>query len=225
MSAFANFPDSRDYFRNTSTGPGVANHPVGVRPNAAMKIPAGWPLAADGSLTCMTCHSTPPVGTNAASNLRGEGENNRNSKAFCLNCHQDSGSGTAVHWQAVSVAHVSLQQNRDGSTQPLYGSESQNCLLCHDGVTARDAGHNSAQSMTGFADRSRNHPVGVRYPLSGKRRAEVPLRPASSVPKTVSLAGGVVSCASCHNLYSPDPQRLSVPIEGSQLCFACHDLD
>ena len=226
ISAFATLPKSQDYSRNPNAGPGVANHPVGVRPSAAIRIPSGWPLAADGSLTCTTCHSAPPIGPNAASNLRRQGITDADPKAFCMNCHQESGSGTAVHWQALPNAHIMPEQNRKSSAGGSYDAASRSCLSCHDGVNAPDAGHSSSgQSFSGFGDRSRNHPVGVPYPFAGKMRAEVPLRPASSVPATVSLAGGVVSCVSCHNLYAGDEHRLSVPIEGSQLCFACHDLD
>lgn len=223
MAASANYPGYRE--SNSGDGPGVINHPVGVRPGAGMKIPSGWPLSADGSLTCMTCHSSSPMGKSAVGNLRGKGASQGNAKAFCLNCHQESDSGTAVHWQAMSMAHVPLQQFRDGSTRLSHEAGTQSCLSCHDGVNASDSNHKSEQSMGDFSERSRNHPVQVRYPFAGNVRADVPLRPISSVPETVSLAGGVVSCVSCHNLYSPDPQRLSVPIEGSQLCFACHDLD
>jgi predicted CXXCH cytochrome family protein len=222
-AAFAAFPEFRESLHDFSTGPGVANHPIGVRPSGAIQVPADWPLGADGSLTCMTCHSTLPAGKNAGSNLRGGHGHRKSAKAFCTYCHQDSGTGTAVHWQAVREAHVSAQDNRS-TAQLSYEAGSQSCLACHDGVAAKDAAHSSIQS-SGFGDRSRSHPVEVHYPMAGKMRSEVPLRPASSVPATISLAGGVVSCLSCHNLYSPDPQRLSVPIEGSQLCFACHDLN
>lgn len=225
ISSFATYPQSQESIRNPSVGPGVANHPVGIRPGAAMRIPSGWPLA-DGALTCMTCHSTPPIGKNAAANLRHQGVKDADPKAFCMNCHRDSGAGTAAHWQALPNAHITIEQNRESSARESYDAASRSCLSCHDGVNAPDASHSSSgQSFSGFGDRSREHPVGIRYPFSGKTRAGVPLRPASSVPGTVSLAGGVVSCVSCHNLYAADEHRLSVPIEGSQLCFACHDLD
>lgn len=225
FSALGTSPDSRNYFRNTTTGPGVANHPVGIRPSGAVHVPSGWPLAADGTLSCMTCHSAPPMGKNAGNNLRGNSRSGNDPRAFCLSCHEESGTGTAMHWQAVGKAHITLKENRDGSARLSQESDSRGCLSCHDGVMARDPGHRLAGSGGDFGDGSKNHPVGVRYPFSGKTRAEVPLRPAASVPATVSLAGGVVSCTSCHNLYAEDTHRLSVPIEGSQLCFACHDLD
>lgn len=142
-----------------------------------------------------------------------------------MNCHQDSETGTGVHWMALTKAHYSLQDNRRAATADSLVNGTRMCLSCHDGVSAPDAGHSSMQMGSDYSDRSRNHPVGVRYPFSGKTRAEVPLRAASSVPPTVNLAGGMVSCLSCHNLYASDSQRLSVPIEGSQLCFACHDMN
>jgi predicted CXXCH cytochrome family protein len=223
MAASGNYPGYRT--KSTNEGPGVANHPVGIRPSAGIRIPAGWPLDTDGSLTCMTCHSHPPAGKDAAASLRGKGSSPQDPKAFCASCHQDSDSGTSVHWQAMPFAHVSAQHNRDDSARLSHVLGTQSCLSCHDGVSAGDASHNSIQSMGDFSERSRNHPVQVRYPRAGTSKTDVPLRPVSAVPESVSLAGGVVSCVSCHNLYSREPQRLSVPIEGSQLCFACHDLD
>ena len=45
-------------------GPGVSNHPVGVKPSEAVQVPAGWPVDAHGSITCLTCHEAlPRLGT------------------------------------------------------------------------------------------------------------------------------------------------------------------
>jgi predicted CXXCH cytochrome family protein len=79
--------------------------------------------------------------------------------------------------------------------------------------------------MGSYGDARRNHPIGVRYPRQGTTRAEMPLRPTSTLPPNVRLPGGTVSCISCHDLYNMDPKRLSVPITESQLCFTCHDMN
>lgn len=220
LTAFATFPDLDPPARHHNAGPGIANHPIGIKPTSAVRIPSDWQLAGDGTLTCTTCHYAPATGKDR--HLRGGAKDD--GKAFCMNCHADSESGMAMHWQAIAKAHITAQDNRDQSSR-LSTDGSRTCLACHDGVSATDAGHNAMPGSGGLSDRSSNHPVGVRYPFAGMKRAEVPLRPATTVPATVSLAGGVVSCTSCHNLYASDPQRLSVPIEGSQLCFACHDLN
>ncbi|MFQ5415040.1 MAG: cytochrome c3 family protein [Phycisphaerae bacterium] len=45
------------------------------------------------------------------------------------------------------------------------------------------------------------------------------------MPAAVRLPGGRVSCVSCHDVFVLAPQRLTVPIEGSALCFACHAMN
>lgn len=206
-------------------GPGASNHPVNVRPSAAVSIPAGWPLAADGTIMCITCHDGfPTSGRSGATALRSRVD----SPAFCMSCHTERGPKTSsgVHWRAVSKAHP-------GSDAPgTRGSEaadesSRSCLECHDGVSASDAGHESSPGRGGgfVGDRSRNHPVGVRYPAGGTRGVEVPLRPASLLPKSIRLPEGQVGCVSCHDVYGRDPHRLTVPIEGSRLCMTCHVMD
>ena len=100
-------------------------------------------------------------------------------------------------------------------------------MECHDGVTAPESA--SATSWNrgpgSLGDLRRNHPVGVRYEQRPVRGAAVRLRPASSLPATARLPNGRISCTSCHNLYARDDHKLTVPNEGSALCFTCHDMD
>ncbi|MBI3836220.1 MAG: hypothetical protein HY287_18015 [Planctomycetes bacterium] len=209
-------------------GPGVQNHPVGIRPTSGMSLPRGWPIAADGSITCMTCHVTLPI-PGAKVQLRGsENGSPDNPQSFCANCHSNNvQSREGAHWMALMFAHVSRQYNREAAAGVSAFSSSRACLGCHDGVNASEAAYAPAGAEFGgsLGDRSRNHPIDVSYPMSGKKRAEVPLRPASMVPASVNLRGGVVSCLSCHDLYNHEKSMLSVPIEGSRLCFGCHALD
>lgn len=62
------------------------------------------------------------------------------------------------------------------------------------------------------------------YPNRPSRGVEAGFRPASLLPREMQLPNGVVSCVSCHNLYGREKDLLSVPIEGSELCFTCHDM-
>jgi hypothetical protein len=220
-----------DLSRRLHSGPGVSNHPVNVVPSAAVSIPPGWPLDAGGSITCTTCHlSLPPLNGNGGTRLRKANTAFSDPRAYCMNCHRDSlgGSAATAHWTAVPKAHILRESFQDHSTSgSTMDGASRDCLSCHDGVTASDAGHETGLSRGSgyFGDKGRNHPIGVRYPHAGTRRVEVPLRPAAALPETVRLPGGVVSCVSCHDLYHPDKYRLSVPIEGSRLCLTCHDMD
>lgn len=208
---------------NLSQGPGVSNHPVNVIPSSAIRIPLGWPLGPDGSITCRTCHTTlPALNSNGDAKLRGSKAENR---AFCANCHSDGRVPTAsMHWMAVPRAHVHEHgyRNVGGGSIDRPSAE---CLSCHDGVTAGETGYGSGIHGGDYGDPRRNHPIGVRYPRQGTTRTEVPLRPANALPPTIHLPGGTVSCISCHDLYNMESKRLSVPIIGSQLCFTCHNMN
>lgn len=70
-------------------GPGVVNHPVGVRPSAGVRVPPGWPLASDGTLTCKTCHSRLPEISGASdAYLRDSQTGAAPSMHFCAKCHE-----------------------------------------------------------------------------------------------------------------------------------------
>jgi predicted CXXCH cytochrome family protein len=205
-------------------GPGATNHPVGVRPSASVHIPEGWPLAADGTLTCTTCHqglSRPDRGQ-----LRAPVDPD-NPQAFCGKCHNSDGNGLNLHWLAVPVAHLPGRTVRDSRKGASMDRAAQSCLACHDGVTASEAAYQPAGHLGpgGFADRGRNHPIGVNYPPAGTHRVEVPLRPASLLPENVLLPNGKVSCVSCHDPYATTAKQLTVPIEESRLCMTCHQMD
>ncbi len=224
LSAIAGWPGSgRSLSDKLRSGPGVSNHPVGVVPSSAVQIPDGWPLQADGTISCVTCHTKlPSFGGRSSAHLR-----SKTSQGFCSNCHTDSNERNAsgMHWRVMGHAHI--QSNEDGDKRRTLDMTSRRCLECHDGVTASATAYqtNSHQGGGSMGDRSRNHPVGVAYPHAGKRNRGVPLRPAAMLPATVRLPGGSVGCVSCHDLYNSSSAHLSVPIEGSQLCMTCHEMD
>ncbi|UCE58681.1 MAG: hypothetical protein JSU63_14710 [Phycisphaerales bacterium] len=210
-------------------GPGVANHPVNVRPSSAVRIPPDWPLGSDGTITCFTCHSKlPEVGHGVSPNLRARNEDEIGNLEFCINCHQHSGERTAaaMHWQAVGVAHVKEDSGsrHDGG---LLDSASRSCMGCHDGVSASESANSTAwnRGPGSRGDSRRNHPVGVSYAVRSSKQLANHLRPVALLPPEIRLPNGQVSCTSCHDLYGTERGRLAVPIEGSKLCFSCHDLD
>ncbi len=211
-------------------GPGAINHPVGVVPSNAVRIPTGWPLDAGGAITCFTCHEQLPTFDGAdAPHLRefNDRANGAVDGDFCMKCHVDTGvrSAASMHWQATRLAHVrpgKLLRRRSGSG---LDGVSRQCLGCHDGVSAPDAAAGGRTHGGSFAEPGQDHPVGMAYPSAGTLQGSAPLRPAATLPKQVLLPGGHVSCVSCHNLFEGTPNRLSVPIEGSALCFTCHAMD
>ncbi len=210
-------------------GPGLSNHPVGMIPSSAVSIPKHWPLNPDGTVGCMTCHdSLPSLEGGGPVNLRDYSE--QDTSWFCVKCHSNTGNrgGASMHWMVQGQAHVIPSKNaRSSRMSGLLDSESRKCLDCHDGVTASEAtNHAGGSSFTAsFADKQRNHPIGMLYPRTNVGKSAVRVRPASLLPTAVRLPDGKVSCVSCHDLYAGTTNLLSVPMEGSGLCMTCHDME
>ncbi|HRX85493.1 MAG TPA: cytochrome c3 family protein [Phycisphaerae bacterium] len=210
-------------------GPGVSNHPVNIIPPASMRIPSDLPLSSSGTMTCLTCHeSLPAAGTGGSAHLRGVADGEYDAMAFCARCHADGDDRTAkgMHWMAVLRAHVTTDDDRHGSGGSL-DMESRRCMECHDGVTAREYNNSSPWNRGGsyVGDRRRDHPVGVAYPRRTPAGYDSTFRFPSQLPKQMRLPEGKVSCVSCHDLYAPEPELLTVPIQESRLCLTCHNMD
>jgi predicted CXXCH cytochrome family protein len=210
-------------------GPGVSNHPVDVVPSGAVTIPSGWPLGADGAITCSTCHEAIPSLEGATEfHLREFDATTGASRDFCVKCHGDGSAPTAgsMHWMAVGVAHVKRETGRYKGNYGMPDAESRRCLGCHDGVTAAEHMNSPlGKGARSVGDRRRSHPVGMEYRDDRLAAVGTRLRPAGLLPRQVRLPGGSVSCVSCHDLYANEPHRLAVPITGSKLCLTCHDMD
>ncbi len=221
---------ARSLAANLRYGPGFINHPVNVVPTSAILVPEDWPVARDGSITCLTCHEEIPSFDGSSNRfLRGMPDGEPRTPDFCRNCHTTGNGGSSaatMHWMAVGSAHI--RNETPSSLRSAAGSldvESQRCLSCHDGVTATES-HNTARQnrSLGYAwNQSRSHPIGVAYPSRTPRSSSGSFRAPGQLPEKVRLPDGKVSCVSCHDLYDRD--RLSVPIEGSALCFTCHEMD
>jgi predicted CXXCH cytochrome family protein len=95
------------------------------------------------------------------------------------------------------------------------------CLACHDGSVATAVQH-AVPGQDWRGDRRLvgllpSHPVGVSYPdREGYIRQ-------SSLDDRVRLHEGRVECASCHSLYSAEPNMLVMSNDRSTLCLSCHD--
>jgi predicted CXXCH cytochrome family protein len=216
----------QDAMRRLRYGPGVTNHPVGVVPSEAVRIPADWPLSADGGISCLTCHrELPALDGTTRPVLRGAGDAGGSGVDFCASCHAASAdrSAAGAHWMAVRVAHVQAEARSSASDAGWLDAESRRCLSCHDGINAGESTNPTASSMRTFSDLRRNHPVGVTYGGQRAGPGGTPLRSAHRLPARVRLPEGKVSCVSCHDLYETGPHRLSVSMEESQLCRTCHD--
>lgn len=211
-------------------GPGVTNHPVNVVPSSEIEVPADWPVDSGGAITCETCHWRIPSGNSRTPYLRGadEADPRVGAGGFCTNCHRSGSTRSArsMHWMAVGVAHVQPRESLSQASTGVLDRESRRCLGCHDGVTAAES-RNPTPSNPRFrraGDRGRNHPVGMRYRRGRRRGRNARLRPSSTLPRHMRLPNGRVGCVSCHDLYSTERKRLAAPMEGSQLCYTCHEM-
>ncbi|MHC4698865.1 MAG: cytochrome c3 family protein [Planctomycetota bacterium] len=218
----------RDLAERLRYGPGVANHPVHVRPSGAINIPQGWPVEADGSITCLTCHTRlPALEGSTDPHLRDCADSQFDREQFCRRCHVggDELGGRKMHWQATRFAHLKAADSTSTGLPGRLDAQSQQCLGCHDGVTARESRNTLGSSIVGADwDDRRSHPIGVPYMDAGRGHGEGAYTPASMLPRQVRLPGGRVSCVSCHDLYARDRYLLTIPIEGSELCLTCHDM-
>lgn len=224
--------DAEGGSHNTSqhfAGPGIINHPVDIVPSDSVRIPGDWPVRADGSIHCYTCHQEIPRQNARDPQLRGVDGRWFEKSAFCMSCHTENHQPTAstMHWMGVDKAHI-RQNQRSARLVSSRGIdwESKQCLSCHDAITGMDS--NSSEAGHGvigsFSGRKSNHPIGMTYPPRQGKRYQSSYKPAAMLPPEVQLPGGKVSCVSCHNLYSQSPKLLSVTSEGSDLCFSCHEM-
>ena len=219
----------RTFAQKLRYGPGLANHPVQVRPSPAVAIPEGWPLDVSGAITCSTCHHDLPSLEGATEYLLREfDEDTMSITEFCTKCHDAGTRQDALHshWLAVGVAHIREDIDENARSDGPLDAESRACLGCHDGVSASEHGNSSNdRGMARLGEMGAAHPIGVPYGGRHAQAQSAALRPEALVPTEIRLPGGMVSCVSCHNLYATSPNRLAVPIENSQLCFTCHDMD
>lgn len=149
---------------------------------------------------------------------------------------------------ACHVPHLQAVQPRKGSAQEglleLFrignqraalspgeaapGATSLICLSCHHGTVASStigtahalvAGHRAGFELDDFA--VRDHPIGVDYPAG--RKGYHPA--ARALQMGIRLPEGRVECISCHDPHHATglPWMLSVTVQRSALCLACHD--
>ncbi len=187
------------------------SHPSGFAPKG--KLHADYPLDWKGDMTCSTCHG---VHGRTPGLMRG----NRRGKELCLACHEEQffrrmrDQGSSM----VASGHLDLSRIAAGSQLDPC---SRQCMECHCGKGESGATRVDLNMIVRHGASSVNHPIGANYEKASRFGG---YRPAAMISKSVLLPGGLVSCVSCHEGYSKNHGKLTMPTSGSKLCFECHDL-
>lgn len=92
------------------------------------------------------------------------------------------------------------------------------CLSCHDGSVA-----SNHVSLARNAGMERSHPVDIVY-ASSLARLPGKLHVRYDMPQRLVLPDGRVTCITCHDGASSEPFHVALPMNGSRLCFGCHNL-
>jgi predicted CXXCH cytochrome family protein len=164
---------------------------------------------------------------------------------LCIVCHTPHESDTSVSlaplWNhaLTTKADFTLYAGVDlqGTiTQP--DGISKLCLSCHDGTVALDSfGGTDGTSFIDTAfpgvgagiidgDLNSEHPISITYETGGGTVLDSGMNDSSTFAANgVSLFGGKVECASCHNVHneSGETNLLVMSNVGSDMCLECHD--
>lgn len=113
-------------------------------------------------------------------------------------------------------------------------ASSRSCISCHDGtigpvadvrfVDVQPQGSSFLETYAGLTEglaSNGTHPVDVDYAAAEVRRPGT-LTPMAALPQELVLRNGQVTCVTCHNPKSRERFHVSLTVERSALCFACH---
>ncbi len=190
----------------------LMSHPVGIVPPLSGRH---LPLAADGTITCGTCHVDVDhfsTGSSPASQL---------GRSLCVTCHPN---GAGRHENESTLVHMATVDSRGAIS---LVSHSRKCASCHDGSSAPDA-HvrfvstpRQQKGLMPILDGPNSHPVGVRYvdALTVRPRS---YRVISDLPAELLFEDAAVGCGTCHDLYGSGEDLLQFSNRGSDLCLSCH---
>jgi predicted CXXCH cytochrome family protein len=161
----------------------------------------------------------------------------------CAYCHAPHSGLTSGLWNQKLTTHSYTVYTSNSETnrgkQPKLGSDSNQCLSCHDGTVAVGATvaygqvtmRGSMNSVDVFSSNmQQSHPYSLITPLKDNIDLAATLAHGKTADTTgmVKLIGGNVECTSCHNPHVQAKDLISQNFlvkDGSsgQLCLACHD--
>jgi predicted CXXCH cytochrome family protein len=188
------------------------SHPSGVKPSFPM--PPQMRLDWLGKMTCVTCHQN-------HGNRKYLLATDKTGKAFCISCHQGSILAEGKYGHEVVSSQVHQTQYEVTNMGEPLDRESQECLGCHDGGTARARNVSIGSGVWNHSDEAGfSHPVGVDYQQAARKGR---YKGMARLKKEIRFFNGKLGCGSCHSLYSTLPAKLVMRNHGSALCLECHD--
>jgi predicted CXXCH cytochrome family protein len=163
---------------------------------------------------------------------------------FCSYCHAPhSGLKVGLWNQKLTTQTYTMYTSdteRNRARQPRLGSDSNECLSCHDGTVAVGAtvaygqvttrGSMNTWDVFGSNLQS-SHPFSLRLPSKDNVDLVATLAASGKTADTtgaVKLIKGSVECTSCHNPHVQAKDLVSLNFlakdsSSGQLCLACHD--
>lgn len=157
---------------------------------------------------------------------------------ICIVCHTPHNADTLVNnaplWNHDTSSNTyTLYDNTSASqdsTPAQPNGVSLLCLSCHDGTVNIDAfgGAAGTAPLSGTAnlttDLSDDHPVGILYDAA-LVTADGDLNDPTALGTAVTLFGGNVECASCHDVHNGSniAKLLVTSNAASALCLTCHN--
>lgn len=203
---------------------GAPSHPVNVAPS--MAVPGALPLSG-GRIACTTCHDPQAADGHTTRGVKGRTflRNDDGVTNLCTQCHTAGDAKTNPHGNSRVKAHASSSPRAlslsTTSRAVSLDSESKDCLMCHDGTLASDAGTHSSRAMN-FTSNS-EHPIGIQYPSrNNSASGDGQLKPIRSLDRRVRLFDQTIGCGSCHSVYSREKSLLVMSNQNSRLCLSCH---
>ncbi|HEX5638966.1 MAG TPA: hypothetical protein VFX81_04125 [Burkholderiaceae bacterium] len=207
---------------------------------------AGLAIGLMALLTASTASAGTIVGSNHDLSGKGYG-----STQICIFCHTPHNAVTTVGaplWNhASSTATYTVYSSPTlNATVGQPGTSSKLCLSCHDGTVAVDSfgGTTGTNIIGGGANfgtgLSNDHPIGFSYnaalsttdgSLANPDTKTVTIGTAPSKTGSITstmLIGGVMECASCHDVHNTFTAagggllKISQTAPASGLCLACH---
>ncbi len=92
----------------------------------------------------------------------------------------------------------------------------QECLGCHDGVSAPSI----SPCLEKFCMLKTDHVINISYPPTEKTREYTSA--AAAEMAGIKFVNGRIDCISCHDLLNPKKFHLRIEDFQSRLCLACH---